>query len=298
MIFIILSVSFRTDIVAFYTPWFIKRFHEGFVDVRNPFNPKLISRISFNNVDAILFCTKNPHPIIPYLKEIDKPILFHVTLTGYKNDIEVHVQNKKQIIEDIKKISKVLGKNRVVVRYDPIFLSKKYSVDYHIRSFKRICEELDGFVSRIIISFLDDYKNVSKNKRFLNCLEFSLEDYKKIGIAFSHIAHLHHIMVHTCFEDINLSEYGFDVDDCFSHELAFEMTGKIFPSWKARKEGKCNCVQMVDIGVYNSCRHLCKYCYANYDENKVAIQSSKHNVNSSLLIGEVEIDDIIKERKK
>ncbi len=296
--FIILSASFRTDIVAFYTPWFIKRVQEGFVDVRNPFNPRLISRIYFDDVDAILFCTKNPHPIIPYLKDLNKPILFHVTLTGYKNDVEVHVQNKKQIIEDIKKISEILGKDRVVVRYDPIFLSKKYSVDYHIRAFTKICKELDGFVFKIIISFLDTYKNVSKNKKILDCLEFSLNDYKKIGTSFSQIAHLHHMKIHTCFEDINLVEYGFDIDDCFSRELAFQMTGKCFPTWKARKGKKCSCVEMVDIGVYNSCRHLCKYCYANYDEGKVLNQSMRHKINSSLLIGKVGNDDIIKVRKK
>ena len=99
----ILNVSGRTDIVAFYTKWFMKRLEEGYVDVRNPFNRNLVSRIYFEDVDAIMFCTKNPLPIIPYLKDIHKPIIFHVTLTPYKNDIEVNVPNKKDIIEGIKK---------------------------------------------------------------------------------------------------------------------------------------------------------------------------------------------------
>ena len=54
---------------------------------------------------------------------------------------------------------------------------------------------------------------------------------------------------------------------------------------------------MVDIGVYNSCKHFCKYCYANYDENKVSDNYNKHNPKSSLLIGELSDDDIIKIRK-
>ena len=93
----ILNVSGRTDIVAFYAKWFMTRYKEGYVDVRNPFNPKLVSRINFANVDAILFCTKNPIPIIPYLKEITKPIIFHVTLTPYQKDIEPNVPNKSSI---------------------------------------------------------------------------------------------------------------------------------------------------------------------------------------------------------
>ena len=117
----ILNVSGRTDVVAFYTPWFMNRYKEGFVDVRNPIYPKLVSRIYFDDVDCIVFCTKNPHPILPFLKEIKQPILFQVTLTPYKSDIEPNVLDKKRVIEDIKKISNILGSERVYVRYDPIF---------------------------------------------------------------------------------------------------------------------------------------------------------------------------------
>ena len=294
----ILNVSGRCDIVAFYTPWFINRIKEGFFDVRNPFNPKLISRIYYDKVDAIVFCTKNPHPIIPYLKDIKKTILFHVTLTGYKEDVECRVFHKDKIIEDIKKISEILGSENVVVRYDPIFLSKRYTVDYHIKAFQRICELLEGFVSKIIISFLDEYKNVLNHKNTLQYREFTEEDYQRIGTSFSKIAHKHGLVVHTCFEDRNLVEYGFDIGECLSHEMAYIMTGKKYPNWKARGDKKCNCVQMVDIGVYNSCNHMCQYCYANYDEGKILQNMKNHNPNSSLLVGEIEKDDVIKERIK
>ena len=106
----ILIASGRTDIIAFYSKWFINRYKEGYVDVRNPFNPNLVSRISFDNVDGIMFCTKNPIPILPYLKKIDKPILFHITLTPYLKDIEPNVLDKKLIIDAIKKVSKIVGK--------------------------------------------------------------------------------------------------------------------------------------------------------------------------------------------
>ena len=96
----ILNVSGRTDIVAFYTPWFMNRYKEGYLDVRNPFNSKLVSRINFSNVDLILFCTKNPLPIIDRIKEIDKPIIFHVTLTPYKKDIEPYVIDKRLVRRD------------------------------------------------------------------------------------------------------------------------------------------------------------------------------------------------------
>lgn len=293
----VLNVSGRTDIVAFYSDWFIERYKEGYIDVRNPFYPKLISRIYFKNVDLILFCTKNPIPILDKLKYIDKPILFHVTLTPYKKDIEPNVLPKGIIIEAIKKLSKVIGIDNLTIRYDPIFISEKYNLDYHIKAFDKLCSLLNGYVNKIIVSFIDDYKNVRKNEKILNFREFTEKDYEIIGKNFSRIAKENSMTVQTCFENRNLVEYGFIKGECLSHELAYKLTGKKYKTWKARKGANCNCVEMVDIGVYNSCKHFCKYCYANYDEKQVNNNFDSHFKDSSLLVGRIEKDDLIKERK-
>ena len=293
----ILNVSGRTDIVAFYTEWFMNRYKEGYLDVRNPFNKKLVSRIYFSDVDLIMFCTKNPIPIIDKIKEINKPILFHITLTPYNKDIEPNVIDKTKIIEGIKKLSKIIGIDNIYVRYDPIIISDKYNIDYHIKAFSKLCSLLNGYVKRIIISFLDEYKNVKENRNILKYKTLTDNDYKLIGKNFSKIALNNGMIVQTCFEDRNLVEYGLIKGECLSHELAYKLTGKSYKSWTARKERKCNCVQMVDIGVYNSCKHFCKYCYANYNEKEVINNYKNHNPNSSLLIGELESDDIIKVRR-
>lgn len=293
----ILNVSGRTDIVAFYSKWFMNRYREGFLDVRNPFQPKLVSRIYFEDVDAILFCTKNPIPILKDISDIQKPILFHITLTPYQKDIEPNVPPKGQIIEAIKKISSMIGKKYVYVRYDPIFLSEKYDINYHIKSFEHLCTLLDGFVEHIIISFLDDYKNVQKNKPILKNNPFLESDYEAIGKNFSTIALVHNMTIQTCCEKKNLVEYGFDKKECLSHTLAFQLTGKTnFKTWKARGNN-CKCVEMVDVGVYNTCSHFCKYCYANYDEKQVEENRKNHIDTSSLLIGKLKDDDVIKIRK-
>lgn len=292
----ILNVSGRTDIVAFYTPWFMNRYKEGYLDVRNPFNPKLVSRINFSNVDLILFCTKNPLPIIDRIKEIDKPIIFHVTLTPYKKDIEPNVIDKKLVIEGIKRLSGILGSDNVVVRYDPIFLSDSYTLEYHIRAFDKICKVLKGYVKKIVVSFLDDYKNVRYNMRYLRLRAFTEEDYKQIGLNFSRSAWENGMSVQTCFEERNLVSYGFTRGECLSLSLAEKITGKKPKKWKARGKKGCNCAEMVDVGVYNTCKHFCKYCYANYDEKMVNVNTLKHDVNSSLLIGRIDIDDVIKPR--
>ena len=292
----ILNISGRTDIVAFYSDWLMNRLNEGFIDVRNPFNPKMVSRIMMDDVDLLFFCTKNPIPILDKLQDIKKKVYFHVTLTPYKNDIEPNVPPKRDIIEAIKMLSNIIGKDNLVIRYDPIFISDKYTLDYHINAFDKVCDLLDGYVQKILISFIDDYKNVRNNYKDLNYRQLTEEDYEAIGTNFSKSANKHHISVHTCAEVHNLVEYGFIKDECMSKELAFKLTGKKYKKWNARKNVPCECVEMVDVGVYNSCKHFCKYCYANFDEKQVKDNFSKHNPKSSLLVGELNEDDIIKIR--
>ena len=177
----ILNVSGRTDIVVFYCDWFMRRYKEGYVDVRNPFYPNQISRIYFSNVDMIVFCTKNPRPIIPYLKEIKKPILFHITLTPYHKDIEPNVKDKKKVIEDIKEIADILGKEYVYLRYDPILINEKYTIDYHIKAFRKLAEQLEGKIEHIIISIIDEYKNVKKHQQELKLKAPTEEELEEEG---------------------------------------------------------------------------------------------------------------------
>lgn len=294
----ILNVSGRCDIVAFYTTWFMNRYREGYVMVRNPFNYHLVSKIYFEDVDLIVFCTKNPLPIIDRLNEIDKPIIFHVTITPYNKDIEPNVISKKEVINGVKRLSKVIDMDNIYVRYDPIFLSEKYNIDYHIRAFNKLCKELNGYVKHIIVSFIDDYKNVRKNMGILNVKEITKEDYKIIGKYFSKIAGDNGMTVQTCSEEENLVKDGFMRGECLSHTLAYKLTGKAYKTWVSRKNKYCNCVNMVDIGVYNTCTHFCKYCYANYDEDSVSINITNHNDDSPLLVGKIENSDIIKRRYK
>ena len=219
-------------------------------------------------------------------------------MTSYKKNIEPNVPSKKDVIEAIKKLSKIIGKENIVIRYDPIFINDEYNLEYHVKAFDRLCKLLDGYVSKILIHFINDYKNVRNNYSVLKYRKLIINDYEVIGKSFSESAKKHGIVVHTCNEERDLTEFGFIKDDCISKELAFKLTGKIYKKkWKARKDLVCQCVEMVDIGVYNSCRHFCKYCYANFDEKQVNDNFSKHNPNSSLLIGELAKDDIIKVRK-
>ncbi len=290
----ILNVSGRTDIVAFYSKWFSNRIKEGFFDVRNPFNPKLVSRIYLDDIDLIVFCTKNPIPSLSYIKSINKPIYYMVTLTGYKNDIEVNLYNKKEIVNAIKELGNILGPENVVLRYDPILLNDNYDIYYHERAVEKLIYELKDSISKIIISFVDEYKNTKKNYKDINYHQPTDFEYNYLANSFNNLSNKYNIPIETCSEN-ELVKYGFKNGICISQKLAFEKTGKVFPLWKERN---CLCAKIVDIGSYNTCLHYCKYCYANYDEDQIEKNNKLHDPNSSLLIGHLESDDIIKIRKE
>lgn len=283
----IINASGRTDIVAYYMNWFVNRWNEGYFDVRNPFNPKLVSRIFVSDVDMIVFCTKNPLPLLDTIHLFSVPIQLQVTITGYFKDMEPQVPDKGEIIACIQKLSSYLGKENVCVRYDPILLNSKYDVDYHIRAFNKLCTILKGYVSKMIVSFVDDYKNVRNNH--LDYHEPSNEEYLKLKEAFEK----NDMKIVSCME--NKYHIGDEKDCCISIKYAFERTGKFFKEWKARD---CHCVNMVDVGAYNSCLNGCKYCYANFDSKKIVSNYKMHDVNSSLLIGHLNLDDQVKIRRK
>lgn len=292
----ILSVSERTDIVAFYMPWFLNRLKEGYVDVRNPFYPKQVSRIILDqeHIDAIIFCTKNPIPLLKHIKEIPFPFIIQVTITPYMKEIEPNIPPKRKIIEAVKEISTIIGRERVYLRYDPIFLNEKYTIMYHKKMFEKLCGELQFNVSRVIISFLDMKKNVLRNRKILNLTPLTKENIEEISKTIGMIAQVYHLEISTCGEAFNLSKYGIVQKGCTTEEDIHKIVDKKLQMKKNKTRKYCGCVDTIDIGSYNSCSHFCKYCYANYDESQVFKNRSQHDPNSSLLIGKLDEGDILK----
>ncbi len=296
----ILNASGRCDVIAYYSKWLIVRIKEGYVDVRNPFYPTQVSRIEINpsNIDLIVFCTKNPLPIMKYLDDLDDyPCLFQVTITPYQKELEPNVPDKKKIIDCVKRLSNRYNKDSVIVRYDPILLNEKYNVEYHKIMFERLCAQLHDYIDTIIISFIDMKKNTTNNAINSEFREMTESEMKEVSKELSLIAKRYDLHLQTCAEKIDLTEYGILQTGCLDIERVKSLTNK-YKKWpkSSNREG-CNCVKSVDIGAYNACAHYCKYCYANYDEKQVNNNMQKHNPDSSLILGQLTEHDIIKIRK-
>lgn len=300
MIILILSVSRRTDIPAFYSEWFINRIKEGYVYVKNPFNAKQISRINIKPdvVDCIVFWTKDAKPLMNYLDELkDYNYYFQFTITPYKKDIEPNLRDKSEIVETFIELSNLLGRERVILRYDPILFTDIYTIDYHKKAFKKICERVSGYTNKVILSFLDDYKKVSKNMKNIKNQKIREEDIFEISDYFFNVAKEKGLVVETCGEVIDLSRYGINHGRCVDGELIEKITGYKLKNLKGDgNRNACLCHECIDIGQYDTCVHGCLYCYANINKNKAEENNKVHDKNSPLLSGDYS-EEYVSERR-
>lgn len=297
----ILSVSRRTDIPAFYSEWFFNRIKEGYVDVRNPMNIHQVSRIKITPdvVDCIVFWTKNPKMMLSRLDELNAyKYYFQFTINPYDKQIESGVPVKAEVIETFRELSTKIGADKVIWRFDPILITDKIDVAYHIKYFDELAKRLEGYTTRCVISFVDLYKKTVTNTKPLNMREPNESEMRLLAENLVEIAKKHNMQVLSCAENINLEAQGVERGCCIDPHLIEEICGYNIEVKKDKNQRiECGCVESIDIGAYNTCCHACAYCYANFNNEKVKNQSSRHIKTSSLLTGELTEEDVVKERK-
>lgn len=295
----ILNTGSRTDIPAYYSKWFYNRIKEGSVLVRNPYYPEQVTRyrLSPDVVDCLCFCTKNPRPMLDGLDQIRQ---FHqfwfVTVTPYGKEIEPHVPDKAEVIGDLKILSKRYGIHAVSWRYDPVFITEKYSAGFHLKAFHKMAEELSGYVDNCVISFIDLYAKTKRN--FPGVREVSYEDRKMLVREFVQIGKEYGITIRMCCEGTEYAQYGADVSGCMTQDVIERAIGYTIdvPKELHSVRGKaCSCLLGNDIGAYNTCGHGCLYCYANEDQEQVRRNMKAHDPNSLMLVGRPREEDRIRD---
>lgn len=298
----IISASRRTDIPTYYSEWFFNRIKEGYVLVRNPMDSQRISRIELNPdvVDGIVFWTKNPIPMLDKLSLLNGYMYyFQFTLNAYGQDVETGVPSKNsKIIPAFQKLSDTIGPDRVIWRYDPIFLNETYTVDYHLRYFEALAKRLSPYTRKCTISFLDFYKDTQKNLSPLSIQKFTPELQKILAKNLAEIAQSYGLQMDTCAEEMDLQKYGIAHARCIDGRLFEKLLGCPLKTGKDKNQRPaCGCMESVDIGAYNTCRNGCLYCYANHSLKAVGENVSSHHPSSPLLVGKEGPGDKITERK-
>lgn len=296
----ILNTGSRTDIPAYYSDWFYNRIKEGYVLVRNPYYPSQITKYMLNPqvIDIMVFCTKNPLPMLDRISLLSQFNTFwFVTITPYGKEIEPCVPQKEQVIDSFCRLSQVIGRKRMSWRYDPVFITDKYSVEYHIEQFGQMAEALSGYTDQCVVSFIDLYEKTKRN--FPGIQRVTNQEQERLTDAFARIARKNGLQIHLCCENADLVRENVDADGCMSKAVLEKALGcKLDVPKKKTARMECSCLLGADIGAYNTCSHGCLYCYANYDRETVIKNRKLHNAASPLLIGEVSETDVIKQAEQ
>lgn len=298
----ILSVSRRTDVPAFYSDWFFNRVRDGFLYVRNPLNAHQISRINLSPevVDCIVFWSKNPTPMLGRLDELDAySYYFQYTITGYGTDIEPSLPDKREVlIPTFRRLSEQIGKERVIWRYDPIALNERYSLEYHERAFRQISDSLAGYTERAVISFVDLYAKVQRNTAKQELRSPAQGEMLELAERLVQLAGERGLVVESCAEMIDLSSVGVEHGSCIDRRLIERLLGCRLEVGKDKNQRQeCGCFESVEVGTYNTCKHGCLYCYANFNQALVTQGAGLYDPASPLLCGTVGDSDKITERK-
>ncbi|QKF64424.1 DUF1848 domain-containing protein [Campylobacter corcagiensis] len=297
---VIISVSRATDIPAFYMKWFKKAWQNGQCYWKNSYTKEQIL-VNFDKVRCVVFWSKNYAPLIKEWKFITTlpNTIFHFTLNDYKH-YETSVAELKFRIKTFKELSNLVGKDRVIWRFDPLILSKDINLVEILKRVKNLGDELSPYTTRFIFSFLDIYfyKKVSRNLAGFGLREFSADEMREFGLNLAKFNKEWNLDISSCCEEIDLSEFGIkngkciDEDDLvrnFSHDaklmeyLGVKIENSLFgqkliktKSLKDSGQRKfCKCIKSKDIGFYNSCPHGCIYCYANLSQ-KSALENYKN----------------------
>lgn len=299
----IISASRRTDIPSLYTPWLLNRLRAGHVLVRNPRNRRQVSSICLDPavIDGMVFWSKNPAPLLPYLHTITAlsfPLVMHYTITGCDRHLEPRLPALEDRIVTFQTLSRHLGPECVLWRFDPILLTPSQDVEDIVARFATLTRRLHGYTRQCTISFVSLY---AKCRRKLAGTSLQpTDDAVKIALArrLNAIARSHDIRLVACCDALLTDRCGIEQGRCIDADQIGALAGS--PLLARRDAGQrpaCGCCVSVDIGAYDSCSHGCRYCYATTSTLAVTRNIAVHDPESPLLIGRLQGDEIIRERE-
>ena len=310
---VIISASRATDIPKWYSEWFVNRIKAGYIIWTNPFNQNYRQKVSFEDVQVIVFWSKDPKPLMPYLDFIDSKnfgYYFQYTLNDYeKEGLEPNLPQLTKRIETFIELSNKIGKEKVIWRFDPLILSNSIRVDDLLLRIENIGNQIHKYTEKLVISFVDinRYNLVKQRLQKLNSgyREFRIEEMIELIVGLSNLNKKWNLSIATCGEDwppnVHFSDYGIAPNRCIDDELMrrlFPNNKKLLNFLNSKKcpqstllsdeESKanslkdpnqresCGCVISKDIGQYETCMHLCVYCYANKWDTKVRNRYQKY----------------------
>jgi len=291
----IVSASRRTDIPAFYSEWFMNRIRAGVCLVPNPFNPTRVSRVSLEpeDVDVIVFWTRNPRPLFPRLSELDARgyrYYFLVTLLANPRQIDPGSPPFDAAVRTFRELSGRIGPERVVWRYDPVFLTSISDPFFHVETYRRIAGALKGYTKRSIVSVMHPYRKIRKRiteltGRGVDLLPDDEGALSSLMAALAEISSENEMEIFSCADELDLQRYGIRPGKCVDDELISRVFGLDVEGAKdACQRKSCRCAPSKDVGMYDSCLSGCVYCYAVTSFDRARANHRRHDPTSESLL--------------
>ncbi len=288
----IISVSRRTDVPAFYADWFMRRVHEGYAGVVNPFGGKryLVS-LQPEDVSCFVFWSKDFTPFIEPLETLARlgyRFYFNYTLTAVPAVFESHV-DKDAALKTLLYLSERYSPKHINWRFDPIVLSNTTDDSFYLDAFERLAGRLAGHVERCYFSFVALYNKVKRNfhqmqeQTDVRVIEPHQEEKIALADRLASIAERHGIRMYSCCGEYLLSpliQKAHCIDGAIIR-LLFPPDGCEYKDKPTRQE--CGCTESVDIGAYDTCPHGCIYCYANANKAVARRAFENHDPDSAFL---------------
>jgi len=258
----------------------MERINAGFVDAVNPFNSNQVKRVPLiplsegmkpeEGVEAFVFWTRNPRQILANVDELTNrrfPFYVMVSLTGYPDILEPSMVSAPKVITIIKKLAQKIGPQRVIWRYDPVFLSSVTDEDFHRRNFNELAQNLAGSVKRVIISVYDEYREAKKRLEWLensNVLQMldTGDGLLKLLADLAKSAEAAGMEMQSCAEKEDYSSLGITSGACIDAALLEKLFGIKSGGKDKNQRPNCLCCKSIDIGAYGICAAHCVYCYA------------------------------------
>jgi hypothetical protein len=293
----IISASRRTDIPAFYAEWMLHRLRAGYCTVANPFNRNQVSRISLRpeDVDAIVFWTRNPRPLMRYIPELDSQgyrYYFQFTILGYPREIDPKSPPAAAAVQTFRELSERLGPTRVIWRYDPIVFTGLTPPAFHRENFQRLAESLRGHTRRSVISIVDMYRKTESRMRALEGTPAAVQpcdpaEFQRLMCDLAELARVNGMDIVSCAEeDFDLRPFGIRPGKCVDDQVITEAFGvEVLKKKDPTQRDTCGCVVSRDIGMYDSCLYGCQYCYATRKFDAAKANFDEHDPNSPSLLG-------------
>jgi len=265
--------------------------------VSNPYNANQISRVSLrpDDVDAIVFWTRNPRPLFPFLRELDSlgyHYFFHFTMLDNPRSLDPKSPSLGSAVTAFRELSRRLGPDRVIWRYDPIILSNKTDTQFHIDAFHKIAGKLEGYTTKAVVSLLTSYRHVSQRLRKLEKSGLQLlkgdvlEEQSRILLqSIAATAKINGMQASSCSMESALGRFGLRPGKCIDDEYLQDTFGvRVSARKDTGQRPECRCVKSRDIGSYDTCVFGCAYCYAVRSFRLAKRNYAAHNPTAASLL--------------